>query len=110
MIADIAVLSAVGFSFPANRGAAMGMCKALIGLSGALVAQVYKGFFEPHAAPLLLYLVVEVAVVCTLGTIFTQKIPADGAPGPLDIKCLPGCSGGLLALYPLTPTACMLAD
>jgi hypothetical protein len=87
MIADVAIITTAANNFPENRGAAIGMCKALIGLSGALLTQVYRGFFEPDAAGLLLFLVIEVSVFCAAGAYFTRKIPADLHPLPAQVTC-----------------------
>lgn len=81
---DVATIPTAGKNFPTQRGLAIGttslqpspelrvltvnagLCKSMVGLSGALATQFYQGFFAPNIVPFMLFLTVEVYRTLTI--------------------------------------------
>eukprot|EP00050_Salpingoeca_kvevrii_P009535 m.3472 g.3472 ORF g.3472 m.3472 type:complete len:520 (-) comp2313_c0_seq1:191-1750(-) len=75
MIGDISSIPTVGRNFPQHRGVAIGLCKAFVGLSGALATQIYQGFFYPNVVPFILFLGIEAGAVMLIGAVLMRNCP-----------------------------------
>ena len=73
---DCACIATTACNFPRERGTAMGVVKALYGLSGALLAQPYLCFFSGpgHAPDFLLFLAVSLPVMGLLASPFVHSL------------------------------------
>merc|ERR1712232_669828 len=61
---DLAVVPTVSRHFAHNKGQALGLTKAFVGLSGSLANQIYMGFFEPNEVVFMEFLGLYFAAVC----------------------------------------------
>jgi hypothetical protein len=64
---DVSTIPLLAATFPNHKGTAIGFGKAFVGLSGAIFAQVYVGFFKPHVLSFLLVCGVAFVLLTLLG-------------------------------------------
>ena len=92
---DVSAVCCVTENFPERRGQAVGVVKALVGLSAALVSSGYTGFFKPDVVSYLLFIAFETGFACLLGAALLNS-PKSGEVEAAEPAMVPGSA---LSLY-----------
>jgi hypothetical protein len=80
-------------------GLVMGFLLLFYGLSGVIYSQIYAAFYKGDIGGFLLFLVISIAIINTLGAIYVEKIPISFKMELVDV------SSGIRASEPLDSLA-----
>eukprot|EP01045_Picozoa_sp_COSAG04_P016058 COSAG04_NODE_1312_length_7264_cov_6.349058_7_plen_320_part_01 len=81
-ITDCATVPTMARLFPRNRGGALGLTKAFVGLSASMATTIYVGVFRPDIESFMAFLAVLIACITVLAAIFYH--PAEPPQSQID--------------------------
>ena len=102
---DLAAVATVVANFPEHRGRAVGLAKAMVGLSGAMASSVYVAFFKPDVVSLILFIAIEASAILLVGSLVLALPPP---PASCTVARGPEVGGRLVTAAAMVVTMALL--